>query len=239
MGNPWLNHVKQFRSENPGMSYTEALHHAKSTYKKVEGAGIGKSLKKASKGVKTASKVYNKNKTVINALAGENAKYLEAADKIAGAGLASKIKKARKAAKKANKMYDNNQALITSVAGKDNVAKLDKARNVSGIMTGGKFKFNAKKLKKGVNTASKIGMVVAPLTGNPELVPALMATNAATGGSFKTPVSRGAGCKSCLTEGGRVSRIPANKEQGNLMKYAYLYSRPPPPGLRERQESIR
>ena len=32
--NPWIEHVKQFRKENPNLSYTEALVEAKKTYKK-------------------------------------------------------------------------------------------------------------------------------------------------------------------------------------------------------------
>ena len=32
--NPWLAHVKQYREDNPGISYVQALKQAKSTYKK-------------------------------------------------------------------------------------------------------------------------------------------------------------------------------------------------------------
>ena len=34
VSNPWIEHVKQFRKENPNLSYTEALIEAKKTYKK-------------------------------------------------------------------------------------------------------------------------------------------------------------------------------------------------------------
>jgi hypothetical protein len=32
--NPWTEHVKKYRSENPGMSFKEALKGASETYKK-------------------------------------------------------------------------------------------------------------------------------------------------------------------------------------------------------------
>lgn len=35
MNNPWLEHVKKFRSENPNMSYKDVLKNAKTTYKPV------------------------------------------------------------------------------------------------------------------------------------------------------------------------------------------------------------
>lgn len=39
MGNQWLEHVKQYRLQNPSLSYKEALKGAKQTYKKSTGAG--------------------------------------------------------------------------------------------------------------------------------------------------------------------------------------------------------
>lgn len=34
--NPWLQHVSQFRTDNPGITYKEALRRAASTYSKKE-----------------------------------------------------------------------------------------------------------------------------------------------------------------------------------------------------------
>ena len=42
MVNQWLSHVKEFRSQNPDMSYKEVLKHAADTYKKkINGTGVG------------------------------------------------------------------------------------------------------------------------------------------------------------------------------------------------------
>ena len=42
MVNQWLSHVKEFRAQNPDMSYKEVLTHAADTYKKkINGTGVG------------------------------------------------------------------------------------------------------------------------------------------------------------------------------------------------------
>ena len=304
MGNPWLDHVKEFKKQHPGISHSEALHHAKSTYKKVSGgSGLGSKLRKANKIAQTGSKVYNNNKKMIDGAVGEKgAKMLSKGDKtyntankiaggslvnkarkankiaragskvynnnkkvidgfvgerganllskgdktyrtvsngVAGGSLVTKVNQARRLARAGNQLYDNNKELISSVAGENVVNRMDKGRAVSGVMSGGKFKFKARHLKKGINTVSKIGAPMAMLSGRPGLAMGLSATGSLTeeqsGGSFKAPGSRGGALRSRTS---RASRVPTNKEAGNLMKYAYLYTRPPPPSLRSRAESI-
>jgi hypothetical protein len=218
------------------------------TANKIAGGDLSSKARKAHKLAQATSKLYNNNKgSINNAIGKKNAKLLSRGDKtfqavsnsVSGGSLVNKVKQARRLARAGNQLYDNNKELISSVAGENVVNRMDKGRAVSGVMSGGKFKFKARHLKKGINTVSKIGAPLAMLSGHPEVGLALGATSQLTeeqsGGSFRAPGSRGGALRSRTS---RASRVPAGKESGNLMKYSYLYTRPPPPSLRSRAESI-
>lgn len=57
MANAWLDHVKDYRAQNPNKSYTEALVEAKKTYKS---STISSSSSKSNKKVKNSSMKENK-----------------------------------------------------------------------------------------------------------------------------------------------------------------------------------
>lgn len=81
MTSNWIQHVKKYQSEHPGMSYKQAMSEAKNTYVKCgscekEGAGLKQvvrkaknTVKRARKTAKQASKVVDQNKNLINLVA--------------------------------------------------------------------------------------------------------------------------------------------------------------------------
>ena len=130
--------------------------------------------------------------------------------KFSVSGAMKTLKKGKAGLKTANKLYDQNQQLIHMAVGDETARTLQKARNYSeqaDQLTGGKFNLKkaARKAKHTVNTASHLAMPLIS-TMAPELMPAMMAAQAATGGSFK--VHGGGMKKSACQHCGHCGGIP-------------------------------
>ena len=91
MTNAWIEHVKNYRAQNPGMSYKTAMHEAGASYTPgtMQGAGMKDMMRKAKNSAKKARKTANRvsqeidnNKNLINMVAPSAMKQIEQAQKI-------------------------------------------------------------------------------------------------------------------------------------------------------------
>jgi hypothetical protein len=246
--NKWIEFMKDFRArpENSGMSQTEMMHYGSLEYK----AGKGEASLETEGGKLNLKKVFKKAK-----------KHVKKADDIAN---------------KASKTLEKNQVLVDMAVGKEKSAQLTKAVNQATKVTGtandmsnestaqllarvqkaqeshqegGKFKLKRalRKAKHTVHTATNYAIPIAGMVA-PELEPALIAANVATGGGVK--IGRGCGCKGSMVGGSfrgpksSGGAIHSSEFIGEpvLNNYSPFIGgrnpRPKPPSLKNRAQSV-
>jgi len=271
--NKWILFMKDFRarSENSGMSPTEMMHYGAIEYKsgKTEGGSLKslgnklkKTVSKASHGVKQASNFVEKNQAIVDmALGAEKSAQLrqgidaskrvtDIAQNITGSGVNFKKfgQRVKKVANVATKVYDQNKDVVDKHIGSD-AAEL--VARVRASQNGGKFNLG-KAMRKTKNTINKGVHIASPLVSTfaPELAPALMGMQMATGGSY-------GGCNKCVSKGAMIGgsfRGPRNSTGGSIQHNSSFIGNPvtnnyspfvngamkrgKPPSLSNRPESV-
>lgn len=197
MSSPWIQHVKNFRSMHPGMSYAEALKAASPSYHGVSGGKF--SVNKAVKKVRGVARKAKNSVEKAQHIAEQNQHLLAMADKQFNTNLSDGVRKGLNQASRISNQVDSE-------------------------LNGGKFKLG-RAIRKSKNTVQRVGKVSKKVLNNvekyglpalemagvavaPELVGALETARMVadqTGGSFKTHGGRvTGGCSKCYTCGGSM-----------------------------------